>query len=31
MGNIKFTAFDLGGGHAQGSMAIEYFDLSIFS
>ncbi|CAF4336447.1 unnamed protein product, partial [Rotaria magnacalcarata] len=22
--------FDLGGGHAQGNMAIDYFDLSIF-
>ncbi|CAF4640040.1 unnamed protein product, partial [Rotaria magnacalcarata] len=30
MGNIKFTTFDLGGGHAQGNMAIDYFDLSIF-
>ncbi|CAF2667867.1 unnamed protein product [Rotaria sp. Silwood2] len=30
MGNIKFTAFDLSGGLAQGNMAIEYFDLSIF-
>ncbi|CAF3389996.1 unnamed protein product [Rotaria sp. Silwood2] len=30
MGNIKFIAFDLSGGLAQGNMAIEYFDLSIF-
>jgi hypothetical protein len=30
MGNIKFTAFDLGGDHAQGNMTNEYFNLSIF-
>jgi len=30
MGNIKFAAFDLGGSHAQGNMALEYIDLSIF-
>jgi hypothetical protein len=27
MGNIKFTAFDLSGSHAQGNMTTEYFHL----
>jgi hypothetical protein len=30
MGNMKFTAFNLGDRNAQGNITNKYFDLSIF-